>query len=193
MKEDILVIETENLKEFIQGDPGLKDADEKVLFGIIEKKGLFKARDRVEQDSHYKQVIPYIAMVNEKNEILTLKRLTTQSEKRLHNKISLGVGGHVNNEDSETPLEAFKKGMQREIDEEVEVQLKETPEFLGVIYDNSTNVGQVHLGMAYKVKIEFYGINEKDKFDYTWKRVDELTNEIEAMENWSKFILNKMK
>lgn len=73
MKEDILVIETENLKEFIQGDPGLKDADEKVLFGIIEKKGLFKARDRVEQDSHYKQVIPYIAMVNEKNEILTLK------------------------------------------------------------------------------------------------------------------------
>jgi predicted NUDIX family phosphoesterase len=193
MKEDILVIETENLKEFIQGDPGLKDADEKVLFGIIEKKGLFKARDRVEQGSHYKQVIPYIAMVNEKNEILTLKRLTTQSEKRLHNKISLGVGGHVNNEDSETPLEAFKKGMQREIDEEVEVQLKETPEFLGVIYDNSTNVGQVHLGMAYKVKIEFYGINEKDKFDYTWKRVDELTNEIEAMENWSKFILNKMK
>ncbi|MEA1884312.1 MAG: NUDIX hydrolase [Thermotogota bacterium] len=192
MKEDILVIETENLKEFIKGNPGLKDADEKILFGIIEKNGLFKDRDTVEQDPYYKQIIPYIAMVNEKIEILTLKRLTTQSEKRLHNKISLGVGGHVNNEDSKTPLDAFKKGMQREIDEEVKVKLMETPEFLGVIYDSTTSVGQVHLGMAYKVKIEFYGINEKDKFDYTWKRTDELTNDIEAMENWSKFILKKL-
>lgn len=192
MKEDILVVEANTLKEFINGKPGLKDANEKMLFGIIEKNGLFKDRDTVEVDPYYKQIIPYIAMVNDKNEILTLKRLTTQSEKRLHNKISLGVGGHVNNEDSETPLEAFKKGMQREIDEEVKVKLMETPEFLGVIYDNTTSVGQVHLGMAYKVKIDFFGINEKDKFEYSWKTPDELANEIEAMENWSKFILNKL-
>ncbi len=192
MKEDILVVEANTLKEFINGKPGLKDANEKMLFGIIEKNGLFKDRDTVEVDPYYKQIIPYIAMINDKNEILTLKRLTTQSEKRLHNKISLGVGGHVNNEDSETPLEAFKKGMQREIDEEVKVKLMETPEFLGVIYDNTTSVGQVHLGMAYKVKIDFFGINEKDKFEYSWKTPDELANEIEAMENWSKFILNKL-
>ena len=192
MKEDILVVEANTLKEFINGKPGLKDANEKMLFGIIEKNGLFKDRDTVEVDPYYKQIIPYIAMINDKNEILTLKRLTTQSEKRLHNKISLGVGGHVNNKDSETPLEAFKKGMQREIDEEVKVKLMETPEFLGVIYDNTTSVGQVHLGMAYKVKIDFFGINEKDKFEYSWKTPDELANEIEAMENWSKFILNKL-
>lgn len=192
MKEDILVVEANALKAFINGKPGLKDANEKMLFGIIEKNGLFKDRDTVEVDPYYKQIIPYIAMINDKNEILTLKRLTTQSEKRLHNKISLGVGGHVNNEDSETPLEAFKKGMQREIDEEVKVKLMETPEFLGVIYDNTTSVGQVHLGMAYKVKIDFFGINEKDKFEYSWKTPDELANEIEAMENWSKFILNKL-
>lgn len=192
MKEDILVLESVNLEEFINGNPGLKEADEKMLFRIIEKKGLFKERDKVEQDPNYKQIIPYVAMVNEKEEILTLKRLSTQSEKRLHNKISLGVGGHVNNEDSKTPLEAFKKGMQREIDEEVAVQVKETPEFLGVIYDHTTSVGQVHLGMAYKAKIEFFGINEKDKFEYCWKKADALINEIEAMENWSRFILNKL-
>jgi len=192
MKEDILVIEAEFLKDFINGRPGLKKAEEEILLQIIDNKGLFKEREKVEHDPYYKQIIPYIAMVNEKNEILTLKRLTTQSEKRLHNKISLGVGGHVNNEDSETPLEAFRKGMQREIDEEVQVELKEAPKFLGVIYDNTTSVGQVHLGMAYKVKIHFFGINEKDKFDYTWKKVGELADQIEEMENWSKFILNKL-
>ncbi len=192
MKEDILVIEAEFLKDFINGKPGLKEAEEERLLQIIANKGIFKERDQVEQDPYYKQIIPYIAMVNENNEILTLKRLSTQSEKRLHNKISLGVGGHVNNEDSKTPLEAFRKGMQREIDEEVKVDLKEAPEFLGVIYDNTTSVGQVHLGMAYKVKIEFYGINEKDKFEYTWKRAEELTDQMAQMENWSKYILNKL-
>src|SRR6056297_1870984 len=110
----------------------------------------------------------------------------------LHNKISLGVGGHINNKDSEEPLEAFKIGMQREIEEEVAVRLKETPVFLGVIYDDTTNVGQVHLGMAYKVEIEFHGINEKDKFEYSWKKANELTKDIDAMENWSKFILHRL-
>src|SRR6056297_1587394 len=145
MKEDILVIETESLKDIIKGNPGLKEANEQTLFKLIKKKGIFKERDKVEQDPNYKQIIPYIAMINEKEEILTLRRLNTHSEKRLHNKISLGVGGHINDEDSEAPLEAFKIGMQREIEEEVAVHLKETPVFLGVIYDNTTSVGQVHL------------------------------------------------
>src|SRR6056297_190511 len=183
MKEDILVVEARHLEPFITGKPGLKEANESILYEIIETKGLFKERETVEQDPVYKQIIPYIAMVSKKGEILTLKRLTTQSEKRLHNKTSLGVGGHVNSEDSKTPLKAFKNGMQREIDEEVNVQLKEKPEFLGVIYDHSTQVGQVHLGIAYKVAVDFYGINEKEKFEHTWKKPEDLKKEIEHMEN----------
>lgn len=192
MKENILVIEADELEGLINGNPGLKKAKEELLLQIIDHKGLFRERDTMEHDPSFKQIIPYVAMVNEENEILTLKRLATQSEKRLHNKISLGVGGHVNTEDSKNPLEAFRNGMKREINEEVKVKLKEAPIFLGVIYDNTTSVGQVHLGMAYKVKIDFFGINEKDKFEYTWKRSEELENQTEAMENWSKYILKEL-
>lgn len=192
MNEYILVIKADYLKDFIGDNPGLKKVDEAKLFKIIMEKGGFKERVQVENDPDYKQIIPYVAMLNDNNEILTLKRLETQSEKRLHNKLSLGVGGHVNTDDSNTPLEAFKKGMQREIEEEVKVDFKEPPQFIGVIYDNTTSVGQVHLGMAYKVKIDFFGINEKDKFEYVWKSSEELKSHLEAMENWSKFILNEL-
>ncbi len=192
MKEDILVIEFNQIKEQLTGNKGLKKIDKDSMFRIIEKNGIFKDRDKVENDPKYKQIIPYIAMYNDMNEILTLRRLKTQSEKRLHNKLSLGVGGHVNLDDSQSPLEAFKNGMQREIAEEVKVDLVEEPEFLGIIYDDSTDVGKVHLGMAYKVKINFHGINEVDKFEYSWNSAEELKDYVEEMENWSAFILNEL-
>ncbi len=192
MKEDILVIKAEYLKDMIKGKPGLRKLDEKDLLNLIEQKGLFMERSQVEHEPAFKQIIPYIAMFNDDREILTLKRLMTQSEKRLHNKLSLGVGGHVNTDDSKVPIDAFKIGMQREIAEEVKVDLKEPLQFLGVIYDDTTSVGQVHLGMAYKVKIDFFGINESDKFEYDWKKPKELQSHIGAMENWSKYILNEL-
>jgi len=192
MKEEILVLETRTLKEFIQGKPGLKKLDKERIFELVEKNGLFKERDKVENDPSFKQIIPYIAMYNEADEILTLKRLETQSEERLHNKLSIGVGGHVNLDDSKTPLEAFKNGMRREIAEEVKVDLIDSPEFIGIIYDGSTDVGQVHLGMAYKVKIVFHGINEVDKFEHFWKKPEELKAHVAEMENWSAFLLNEL-
>lgn len=173
----------------IAGKPGLKKIKKETIFEIITKNGSFKDRWNMETDRNFKQIIPYIVMYNDQAQILTLKRLTTQSEKRLHNKISLGVGGHVNNLDSTNPLEAFKAGMKREIEEEVNVSMKSEPEFLGVIDDDSTDVGKVHLGLAYKVKVEFHGINEKDKFDYSWKSPEELNEQVNDMENWSVFVL----
>lgn len=192
MKEDILVIPKDKLGDMIAGKPGLKKFKKEHIFDLITKNGSFKDRAKMETDRNYKQIIPYIVMYNDQAQILTLKRLTTQSEKRLHNKISLGVGGHVNNLDSPNPLEAFKAGMKREIEEEVNVTMKSDPEFLGVIDDETTDVGKVHLGLAYKVEIEFNGINEKDKFDYSWKSPEELNKEINDMENWSIFVLKAL-
>ena len=133
-----------------------------------------------------------MAMYNKDDEILTLIRTKSQSEKRLHNKVSLGIGGHINIEDSKDPLDAYKRGMEREINEEVDVDLLNKPQFLGVIYDGTTDVGSVHLGMAFKVLINFRDINEKEKFEYSWKTSKELQEMTERMEGWSVHILEKL-
>jgi len=192
MHEDILVVEDKSIKDLLCHKPGLIKIDQNLVLDRIREHGLFRARDSVEHDPTYKQIIPYIAMYNDSDEILTLKRLETQSEKRLHNKLSIGVGGHVNIQDSKSPLQAFEKGMKREIAEEVNVLAKEEPEFLGLIYDHTTDVGRVHLGLAYKVKVDFFGINEKDKFDFFWKTTEELKKQRHLMENWSSFILDEI-
>ena len=192
MHEEILVVEDKSVKDLLVYEPGLIKINHSLVLQLISEHGFFKPRDTVEHDPTYKQIIPYIAMYNDSDEILTLKRLETQSEKRLHNKLSVGVGGHVNRQDSESPLQAFKKGMEREIAEEVNVLIKDEPEFLGLIYDQTTDVGQVHLGLAYKVKVDFYGINEKDKFEYSWKTQKDLKKQRYLMENWSIFILDEI-
>lgn len=192
MHEDILVVEEKFIKDLLGHKPGLIKINQSAVLKRIREHGLFKERNSVEHDPTYKQIIPYITMYNDRNEILTLKRLETQSEKRLHNKLSLGVGGHVNAQDSKNPLQAFEKGMKREIAEEVNVTTKDELEFLGLIYDQTTDVGQVHLGLAYKVKVDFFGINEKDKFEYSWKTLEELKQQRYLMENWSSFILDEI-
>lgn len=192
LTEQILVVETKYLHDLIEKSPGLHDYPEDQMEQIITSHGFFKPRDEMETNPDFKQIIPYIAMYNTKGDILTLVRTSSQSEKRLHNKISLGVGGHVNNEDATDPLEAYKEGMKREIEEEVDVTLLNKPQFLGVIYDGSTEVGSVHIGMAFKVMIDFKGINEKDKFEHSWKTTDELKSLTENMEGWSVHILEKL-
>lgn len=192
LTEKILVVPGDYLREITDGKPGLHDFDEKRIETIIDRYGEFRLRDEMEHNPAYKQIIPYIAMYNTQGDILTLVRTKSQSERRLHNMVSLGVGGHVNDQDSDKPLEAYKKGMQREIDEEVDVTLLNKTEFLGVIYDETTDVGSVHLGMAFKVMIDFNGINEKDKFEHSWKTPEELKEITESMEGWSVHILEKL-
>jgi predicted NUDIX family phosphoesterase len=190
--EQILVVPVNHLKDIVNKEPGLHNYDETELEDIIKKRGEFRPRNEMETNPDFKQIIPYVAMYDKDGKILTLIRTTAQSEKRLHNKVSLGIGGHINDEDAIDPLEAYKTGTKREINEEVDVELLNNLEFLGVIYDGTTDVGSVHLGMAFKVMVDFKDINEKDKFEHSWKNVEELKNMTENMEGWSVHILEKL-
>ena len=63
--------------------------------GRIREKGFFVERRWAEHDSSFKQVIPY-TVVTHGDEVLLLKRLEQGGEARLHGKLSIGVGGHIN-------------------------------------------------------------------------------------------------
>src|ERR1700728_3318445 len=59
-------------------------------------------RSDAEQDKRYKQLIPYVLLIcNDK--ILRYRRGKAGGEKRLHGLYSVGIGGHISEEDHHLP------------------------------------------------------------------------------------------
>ena len=115
----------------------------------------FLPRSKVEEDPSWKQIIPYVVF-RCRDSAFCYTRGKTQGEARLHRLRSLGVGGHVSEEDAEgrKSLEAYESAMRREINEEVEIKSPGRVDRVGLINDDSTPVGQVHLGVVHVFDLE---------------------------------------
>ncbi len=108
----------------------------------------------LENDPSWKQVISYV-VIRSGGLVWTYRRGPGGGEARLHRKLSIGVGGHVTDRDGWThfgpdPRVALTRGMVRELEEEVRL-ISPVEEFrqVGLVYDPSTLVGRVHLGVVY--------------------------------------------
>lgn len=114
--------------------------------------GFFIERRYAETHPEFKQLIPYVAVCRG-DEVLCLTRLATQGERRLHGLRSIGVGGHVNPCDALPAAGClFERACRRELQEELllpEVPLSLTP--IGILNDDRTEVGSVHLGAVYRL------------------------------------------
>jgi predicted NUDIX family phosphoesterase len=162
---------------------------------IIVQKGQFRKRNELEEDPSFKQIIPY-AIISNKKSFYLLKRTSGQTEKRLHNKFSLGVGGHMNPGDSmELKEQYLKDELKRELYEEVRLLngcLMEDIEFIGFINDDTIPVGRVHLGLLYNIRVsnKEVHINETDKMTADWIDKTDLAEYYGVMETWSKIIFD---
>jgi len=158
---------------------------------MIVQKCLFRKRNELEKDPSFKQIIPY-AIISNKESFYLFRRTSKQTEKRLHNKFSLGVGGHMNPKDSMEPNEQYLiDELKRELYEEVRLLngcLIEIIEFIGFINDDTIPVGSVHIGLLYNIHVsnkEVY-INETDKMTADWIDKSNLAEFYEGMETWTK-------
>ena len=158
---------------------------------MIVQKGLFRKRNELEKDPSFKQIIPY-AVISNKESFYLFRRTSKQTEKRLHNKFSLGVGGHMNPDDSMESKEQYLiDELKRELYEEVKLLngcLIEDIEFIGFINDDTISVGSVHIGLLYNIHVsnkEVY-INETDKMTADWIDKSNLADFYEGMETWTK-------
>ncbi len=187
MKEKVLVIPSDTVRSF---EEGLIEISEEVATNLIES-GFFVSRSEAETNEEWRQVIPYVAFLDGEK-ILLVKRTENQSEKRLHNLYSIGIGGHVNETDGKDPLLAFKNGLNREINEEIDVDIHRL-KFIGLINDLSKEVSRVHIGFFYIAEAKVKGIREKENFE--WRMIDlmDLEKFEEGMENWSKIASNWLK
>ena len=152
-----------------------------------------KRRGDMEEDSSYKQLIGYVLLKDANTkEGLVYERLVGGGEARLHGKASVGIGGHMNEVEGKTIFEMLKINAARELNEEVGVSEEEALNnlhFIGLINDDKTEVGQVHVGVVYECKVDKskVEVKEDDTLVIKWMTADEAKAE-ENYETWSEFL-----
>ena len=156
---------------------------------------IFSVRGMLEINEEYKQLIPYVVL-NYKDKYATVKRLSKQTEKRLHNKYSLGIGGHIEIYDflDSEDGDFIDYALRRELTEETtidETQL-EHRSFIGLINDDSTPVGRVHIGLLYVIQVDSDEIYtaEDSMSEIEWLTKEELQEK--DLEVWSKTALSQL-
>src|SRR6185503_3682317 len=114
---------------------------------------VYRNRSEAEQDRRYKQLIPYVLLICN-GKILRYRRGKGGQETRLHGLYSVGIGGHISDEDSGllSKDQGYREGMRRELMEEVAVEdVNDTA--AAVINDDSTEVGYVHFGVVHVIHV----------------------------------------
>ena len=123
--------------------------------GVVRRHGFFVERARAETNPDWKQVIPY-NVVAVGGEVLLLRRTAQGGEARLHDKLTIGVGGHLNPEDLDEHAvvrDPLARGTARELAEELVIDGATTVVPLGLINDDANPVGAVHVGLAQLVLV----------------------------------------
>ena len=158
------------------------------------KNNSFMARAQAETNPAFKQVIPYVVITDGKS-VLHYVRGKKAGEQRLVAKGSVGIGGHINDEDHTLfafGAQAFQDAVKREVCEELSIQGAFEAKPVGLINDDSTEVGRVHFGVVHvlfctpdKVKK-----NEQVITQVEFVPIEELKAKRDQMETWSQLCLD---
>ncbi len=154
----------------------------------------FLSRDLAEEDPSHKQIIPY-AIFRHRDRYLHYVRGGGSGEKRLAAKGSIGIGGHINDIDhagSSLDKDTYTIGVEREIDEELNISGGHTQEILGLINDDSNEVGKVHLGVVHLFTLESDEVTagEDNITDLQFLTLEQLESRRDQLESWSQICLD---
>jgi len=184
--ELILVVKRAHLfaQEVFQG---FARVDFKTYLDTVHRHKEFKPRAQMEQDPDYKQIIPYL-IFEHAGKYFLMQRHKKASEQRLQSKYSLGIGGHIRQEDIHS--EDIFTWAEREFHEEVNFKGKLTITPLGIINDDSNAVGQVHIGFVLLLQGDSADISVKSEL----QSGEMLTKEecqlfYDRMEPWTQLLI----
>lgn len=156
---------------------------------LVKNYGQFMPRSLAENDPSWKQVIPYMVF-RYQDKYFLMQRTSAGGEARLHNKYSLGIGGHINENDIDR--NSVLEWGEREFEEEVEYIGEYSAQPLGLIYDPKDLVGRVHLG--YLILLEGSSpdifIRETEKLTGKFASLDEVLTHFDHLESWSQFVVS---
>jgi predicted NUDIX family phosphoesterase len=160
----------------------------------------YRPRGEMEEDPSFKQLIPYMLFRwtgdDGAEHLFEYQRGSGQGERRLHAKHSVGVGGHISTLDAAAGhmQHVYREGMRRELDEEVAINTPYTEKIVGLINDDDTPVGRVHLGIVHLCDVERPEIQprEADILDGRFRPVDDILARLDQFESWSKIAVRAL-
>jgi predicted NUDIX family phosphoesterase len=189
-EEDILVVSREKIFSHTPAWNGIIPAQDDIIKTIMEEHH-FHPRQLAEEDTDFKQIIPYMIFKHEES-FFIMQRSKKAGEKRLAEKYTLGIGGHIRKEDT-TAFDIIAWGM-REFEEEVNYDGNYTVSMLGLINDDTSEVGKVHLGCAILLEGDSDEISIKEEL--AWGElipIDECIVYYDQMETWSQWVFDLIK
>ncbi|MDB4438003.1 hypothetical protein N9195_00280 [bacterium] len=195
--EEILVISRELFDE-LGSFQGIETDVVRYLEAILDPaNNFFMERAQAEEDPSFKQIIPY-ALFHHKGRYLHYTRGKSGGESRLHAQGSVGIGGHINPIDERAdPLgrETYLAGVEREIDEELNITGGHQNRIVGLLNDDSNDVGKVHLGVVHIFDLESDDVTsaEDSLANLAFQSAEALKGSLhDTLETWSKFCADEL-
>ena len=189
MTEDELVfVVPRNAVMSDEGWYGLRSADLDAFLATVEREGRFEPRPAMEADPSFKQVIPYLVL-RDGDRYFLMRRTRAGGDVRLHDRWSIGVGGHLNPGD-----EDLDGGLRREWSEELVADFAPDFRFIGLLNDDTTAVGQVHLGAVFVADAAGrpVSIRETDKLSGAFATPAEVAAVAADLETWSSLVFDAL-
>jgi predicted NUDIX family phosphoesterase len=153
----------------------------------------YRPRAEVETDPGFKQLIPY-AVLGWRDQVFHYVRGKRATETRLQALRSIGVGGHISAADANLFEPAYREAMLRELQEEVYIESLWSERCIGLINDDSTPVGQVHLGIVHVFDLAEPRVRRREQAltQVGFAPVAELLGRRDEFETWSRFVLEAL-
>lgn len=194
--ENILVVKR-SLFDQLGSFHGLNFEPQKYLAAILSRgNNFFLPRAQAENDPTHKQIIPYALLAFE-DKVLFYVRGKKAGEQRLVAKGSIGIGGHMNETDESLfalDEAAYRAGVEREVNEEIKIDTKFEDKIVALLNDDTTEVGQVHLGIVHVFKLAEPKVEKREAMitNLAFLGKDELMARRESLESWSQLCLDSL-
>ena len=196
--EQVLVVERRVLDE-LGLFQGINFEVDRYLSELWKGTGVsFIPRPEAEKNPAYKQLIPYVIMAHADTYLCYMRGMGVD-ETRLAEKVSLGVGGHINPSDAGDALHksvqwVYLNAVAREVAEEVIVGAEHDDKIVALINDDSNEVGRVHFGIVHFWRLAEPNVRKREReiCHLNFMKTEELSQIKDRMETWSQLCLGSL-
>lgn len=173
---------------------GFRRAEEAYRRALLDPAAFsFRPRSEVETDPRFKQLIPYVVL-RFGDELFHYRRGKAGTEKRLESLRSIGIGGHISEDDAAGGADPYIAGMNREVTEEVAINGAYSESLLGFIHDDRTPVGSVHLGVVHLYELGNRDVRPREDAlaNAGFASLQSLMIQRQEFETWSQFAFDAL-
>jgi predicted NUDIX family phosphoesterase len=194
--ENVLVVRR-SLFDQLGSFQGLNFEPQKYLDALLSRgNNFFIPRAAAENDPAHKQIIPY-AIIACGDRILHYVRGKKAGEQRLVAKGSIGIGGHMNDEDESLfalDEKAYRAGVEREVSEEIKIETNFEDRIVALLNDDTTEVGRVHLGIVHLFRLIEPKVEKREAMitSLAFLTKDELRGRRDILETWSQICVDSL-